>query len=151
VGAVVFGCAITRCSENVFRAVGFRFTIDRAATARAPSNNPTKRARADLNGARVEPHGSSSSFRLLGRIFFDACCMGGVHMSAIATNKETTAVSTARRVLTAYEVAPLIGRGHNQVRELVRAGKLRALPGRNIKIPLESVNEFLATATREAK
>jgi excisionase family DNA binding protein len=72
-------------------------------------------------------------------------------MSAIATNKETTAVSTARRVLTAYEVAPLIGRGHNQVRELVRAGKLRALPGRNIKIPLESVNEFLATATREAK
>jgi hypothetical protein len=68
--------------------------------------------------------------------------MGRVHMNS-------TTESTVRRVLNPYEVAPLIGKGHNQVRELVRAGKLRALPGRNIKIPLESVNEFLATATRE--
>jgi excisionase family DNA binding protein len=50
----------------------------------------------------------------------------------------------------AYQAGEILGIGHNQVRQLVRAGKLRALPGRNIKIPLVAIEEYLATCTRDA-
>ena len=53
-----------------------------------------------------------------------------------------------KRVLNVFETGAMIGKGHNAVRELVRDGKIRALPRRNIKIPLVAIQEFLATATR---
>ena len=73
-----------------------------------------------------------------------------------ATTLRTTAQSAPKplpphaKIADPYQVGAIIGIGHNAVRELVRAGKLRALPGRNIKIPLIAVDEYLATCTREA-
>jgi excisionase family DNA binding protein len=58
--------------------------------------------------------------------------------------------ATDRLVLTSYEVAQKLGCGHNRVRELIRAGLLRALPGRNIRIPVQALEQYLETASRGA-
>lgn len=60
----------------------------------------------------------------------------------------TVQLHPAKRVKNPFEAAKILGIGHNQVRELVRAGKLRALPGRNIKIPDVAIEEFLHGTTR---
>jgi excisionase family DNA binding protein len=54
-----------------------------------------------------------------------------------------------RSVLNSYEAAKKLGVGHNRVRELVRAGTLRALPGRNIRIPIKALEDYLETASRD--
>jgi excisionase family DNA binding protein len=56
-----------------------------------------------------------------------------------------------RRVLNPFEAGKIAGVGHNRIREWVRAGKLRALPGRRILIPEAALETFLQSATREKK
>ena len=41
------------------------------------------------------------------------------------------------------EAAKMLGIGHVQVRQLVRAGDLPTLPGRNINIPLIAIERYL--------
>lgn len=54
----------------------------------------------------------------------------------------------ASRVLNPVEAAKVLGIGHNRVRELIRAGSLRALPGRRMLVPDVALEEYLATAKR---
>lgn len=60
-------------------------------------------------------------------------------------------VATQRCIYNPFEAALVLGIGHNRVRELVCDGKLRAMPGRNIKIPDAAIEEFLKNVSREAK
>jgi predicted site-specific integrase-resolvase len=53
-----------------------------------------------------------------------------------------------RRVFNAVEAGKIAGVGHNRIREWVRAGKLRALPGHRILIPEAALETFLQSATR---
>lgn len=56
-----------------------------------------------------------------------------------STPKTTTPKLTANP----YEAGAMLGIGHNQVRELVRAGTLPTLPGRNVNIPLIAIERYL--------
>jgi excisionase family DNA binding protein len=58
-------------------------------------------------------------------------------------------IAATRRVLNPFEAARIAGVGHNRIREWVRAGTLRALPGRRVLIPEAALEEFLKSATRE--
>jgi excisionase family DNA binding protein len=49
------------------------------------------------------------------------------------------------------EAAELLGIGHMRVRELVRSGELATLPGRNINIPLVSIERYLERITGAQK
>ena len=50
-------------------------------------------------------------------------------------------------VLSTREAAKAIGIGPNAVRDLVYAGILKTLPGRNIRIPLVQIEQFIAQNT----
>jgi hypothetical protein len=73
-------------------------------------------------------------------------------MTASAMTSKSTDVSptpstpkTTPPKLTAnpYEAGAMLGIGHNQVRQLVRAGDLPTLPGRNVNIPLIAIQRYL--------
>ena len=50
-----------------------------------------------------------------------------------------------KRVFSTFEVAKILRIGHNRVRELVRAGVLNSLPGRNLRITDYSINQYIIT------
>lgn len=50
-----------------------------------------------------------------------------------------------KRVFSAFETAKILSIGHNRVRELVRAGVLNSLPGRNLRITDHSINQYIIT------
>jgi excisionase family DNA binding protein len=50
-------------------------------------------------------------------------------------------------ILSTREAAKAIGIGHNAVRDLVYAGVLKSLPGRNIRIPLVQIEQYIANNT----
>jgi excisionase family DNA binding protein len=62
-----------------------------------------------------------------------------------------TIESLKKRVFNPFEAAKVANVGHNRIREWVRAGTLRALPGRRILIPETALEEFLQSAKREQK
>ena len=55
----------------------------------------------------------------------------------------THATNTPKLTANPYETAKMLGIGHVQVRQLVRAGNLPTLPGRNINIPLIAIERYL--------
>jgi excisionase family DNA binding protein len=57
--------------------------------------------------------------------------------------------SLKKRVFNPFEAAKVAHVGHNRIREWVRAGTLRALPGRRILIPESALEEFLQSARRD--
>jgi Helix-turn-helix domain len=68
-------------------------------------------------------------------------------MSTAAT---THATNTPKLTFNPYETAKMLGIGHVQVRQLVRAGDLPTLPGRNINIPLIAIERYLERLTGSA-
>jgi excisionase family DNA binding protein len=59
--------------------------------------------------------------------------------------------SLKKRVFNPFEAGKVANVGHNRIREWVRAGTLRALPGRRILIPESALEEFLKNAVRGEK
>ena len=59
-----------------------------------------------------------------------------------------SSTAQTRRVFNPFEAGKIAGVGHNRIREWVRAGKLRALPGRRILIPEAALETFLQSASR---
>jgi excisionase family DNA binding protein len=59
------------------------------------------------------------------------------------TSKENPVAPTLRLTRNPYEAAEILGIGHNQVRQMVRAGELPTLPGRNVNIPLIAIEKYL--------
>jgi Helix-turn-helix domain len=55
----------------------------------------------------------------------------------------TSTLVPPKLTFNAYETAKMLGIGHVQVRQLVRAGDLPTLPGRNINIPLVAIERYL--------
>jgi Helix-turn-helix domain len=55
----------------------------------------------------------------------------------------THATNTPKLTYNPAETAKMLGIGHVQVRQLVRAGDLPTLPGRNINIPLIAIERYL--------
>jgi excisionase family DNA binding protein len=66
------------------------------------------------------------------------------------TSKENSVSPTPRLTRNPYEAAEILGIGHNQVRQLVRAGELPTLPGRNVNIPLVAIERYLERLTGSA-
>jgi excisionase family DNA binding protein len=66
--------------------------------------------------------------------------------SFIMENEQNLAI---RRTFNAFEAGKILNVGHNRVRELVRCGRIKALPvGRRILISETALNDFLANADR---
>ena len=63
--------------------------------------------------------------------------------ASVLTSKSTNVSPTPKLTANPYEAGAMLGIGHNQVRELVRAGTLPTLPGRNVNIPLIAIERYL--------
>lgn len=68
--------------------------------------------------------------------------------NVLISGAASSLVVQQRRTLNPSEAGKIAGVGHNRIREWVKAGKLRALPGRRILIPEAALEEFLRTAQR---
>ena len=64
-----------------------------------------------------------------------------------SSNQHTRCQDMTKLIFSTRQTAEIIGFGHNAVRDLVYAGILKTLPGRNIRIPLVQIEQFIANNT----
>ena len=59
-----------------------------------------------------------------------------------------SAESVIPRIVGTVVASQMLQIGVNRIRKMAKNGEIRALPGRNIRIPLVAIDEFIATANQ---